>query len=80
MGIESAAGATDRGPGRVVNEDAILVRAEDGLLAVADGMGGPGAGDVAARIAVKRLESALRVAPTLHLYRESLAAGRGQLK
>lgn len=49
-----AAGATDVGMVRTNNEDAFLVR--DGLFAVADGMGGLHAGEVASAIAVETLE------------------------
>jgi serine/threonine protein phosphatase PrpC len=46
-------------PGRIrdQNQDACLVLAERGLFAVADGMGGHQAGDVAARLAVTNLPS-----------------------
>jgi serine/threonine protein phosphatase PrpC len=46
-----AAGATDRGP-RAVNQDALFIDVELGLLLVADGMGGHKAGEVASQMAV----------------------------
>jgi protein phosphatase len=49
---------TDGGPKRPLNEDAALGLAELGLVAVADGMGGSGGGDVAAAIAMDFLRAA----------------------
>ncbi len=55
----SSAGCTDTGPCREINEDAFLVRdglaPGVGLWAVADGMGGHQAGDVASKLVVDTL-------------------------
>jgi protein phosphatase len=51
---------TDPGRIRSRNEDACLIDAELGLFAVADGMGGHPAGDVAARVAIEHLPSLVR--------------------
>jgi protein phosphatase len=48
---------SDRGLIRANNEDAALESAESGLFAVADGMGGHAAGEVASHIAVEALRS-----------------------
>lgn len=46
------AARTDTGLARAHNEDAIAVDAENGIVALADGMGGYNAGEVASRLAV----------------------------
>ncbi|MCC6747382.1 MAG: serine/threonine-protein phosphatase [Deltaproteobacteria bacterium] len=53
-------GLTDVGMKRDHNEDALLLRPELGLFAVADGMGGHMGGDQASRMAVEVLERELR--------------------
>lgn len=50
---------TDVGKIREKNEDAVLISKELSLLAVADGMGGHNAGEVASKMAVETLESVL---------------------
>ncbi|HKB69981.1 MAG TPA: protein phosphatase 2C domain-containing protein [Thermoanaerobaculia bacterium] len=55
-----AAGVTDVGRLRRNDEDAYLVDADEGLFAVADGVGGSRAGDVASRLAVETAARVLR--------------------
>ena len=57
-----SAGVTRQGVGRSVNEDAVLSRPDLGLWAVADGIGGQAAGDVASRKVVEALAGALDAA------------------
>ena len=49
---------TDVGRGRPENEDSLLVDLDDGLYAVADGMGGHRAGEVASATAIEALKTA----------------------
>ena len=56
----TSAGLTDVGRLREINEDAILDSPEQGLWAVADGMGCHQAGDVASRMTVQTLRDTLR--------------------
>ena len=56
MRIGRAAGVTDTGRRRLRNEDAFIC--EPPLFAVADGMGGARAGEVAARLAAAAMPSA----------------------
>lgn len=60
-----AAAATDTGRVREINEDAWLVHPADRprLLAVADGMGGHNAGEVASRLCVEELARAFDAGP-----------------
>ncbi|WP_246793508.1 PP2C family protein-serine/threonine phosphatase [Burkholderia perseverans] len=55
-----SAGHTETGKVRRRNEDAILVRDDLGLWAVADGLGGHAAGDVASALIVERLGALTR--------------------
>jgi serine/threonine protein phosphatase PrpC len=63
MPIRCAA-ATDRGRVRARNEDCVHLDPALGLVAVADGMGGHRAGDVASRLAIAALAAAVHMVPT----------------
>src|SRR6266581_4494555 len=58
---------THAGKVRVRNEDSCLVRTDTGLWAVADGMGGHEAGDLASRILVESLNAIERPEAALDL-------------
>jgi PPM family protein phosphatase len=66
-------GLTDRGLRRRRNEDALLVAPESRIYAVADGMGGHAAGNVASRIAIQTLAAAFPRAPTARIQAEELS-------
>jgi protein phosphatase len=59
MIMVQAAGFSDIGKVRKVNEDCFLLNEPIGLYVVADGMGGHRGGDVASRLAVKTIEAYL---------------------
>lgn len=63
---------THRGHVRPTNEDALAVIESYPLLAVADGMGGHQAGEIASRMIVERL-SALRLPPTIAHAQQQIA-------
>lgn len=60
----SAYAATDPGPVRAVNEDAHLIDLGQRLFAVADGMGGHNAGEVASQLALEALGGFVRRSAT----------------
>ena len=59
MRPERVGAATDVGLVREANEDALLVLPEAGVVAVADGLGGHAAGEVASELAVEALRASL---------------------
>ena len=66
---------TEVGHVRQRNEDALLARPERGVLAVADGLGGHPAGDVASLTAVRSIDAApLSADSTVEDLREAVAA------
>lgn len=77
MGFECVS-RTHVGLKRTVNEDSVLVRTEAGLWAVADGMGGHEAGDVASKKVVEAL-GAIPAARELEDFTNSVVAALEQV-
>src|SRR6202158_1724106 len=66
-----AGSATHAGRVRPRNEDSYLVRTDAGLWAVADGMGGHEAGDVASKLIVSALDSISDASSAMRLLEET---------
>ena len=61
--MHQAAGATDKGRERTINQDYILCSDAEDLYAVADGVGGHNSGEIASRMAVEYIEAYARKNP-----------------
>jgi PPM family protein phosphatase len=66
--------ATDTGSKRKTNEDAFLTAPEFALFAVADGMGGHRAGEVAARLAIEEIHASLSTASAVRAVERYVAS------
>ena len=62
MIIVESASITDKGKKRKANEDALIIEDAIGLYAVADGMGGHRAGEIASRLVVKTIGESIKKA------------------
>ena len=73
MRVRQIVGGTHEGTTREINEDAILRLGDVPLVAVADGMGGEGAGDVAAKLV---MEAVKRRSPQIKQFNNAILKDR----